>query len=69
LEKQVRKSLECYKQTLVVNSVVNSEDQNGGRNADRKACAHGVSDVNKDSISNYSRGHSCYILANSFSTF
>jgi hypothetical protein len=48
LELQARENLECCKQSLVGDSGGNSEDEN----ADRKHCAHEVSDRNKDSIGN-----------------
>jgi hypothetical protein len=46
-----------------------SEDQITDRNGDSKDGAHEASEVNKDSIGNWTRGHSCYILAQNLSTF
>jgi hypothetical protein len=36
---------------------------------DCKGCLHKVSDGNKNSAGSWTREHSCYILANNFSTF
>jgi hypothetical protein len=46
-----------------------SENQNGDRNVDSKNSAREISDGDKNSIGNWTRGHSCYILAKNLSTF
>jgi hypothetical protein len=65
VEKQDRKSLGCYKQRLRGDSVGSSEDQNADRNADSKDCAHKVSGRSLDSVGNWTRACSCYILVKS----
>jgi hypothetical protein len=51
------------------NSGLSSGNQNADRNVASTSQANGVSDVNKDSIGNWTSGHSCHILAMNLSTF
>jgi hypothetical protein len=46
-----------------------SEDRNDDRNTDSEECVQKVSGGNKDSIKNWTRGHSHYIVAKSLATF
>jgi hypothetical protein len=66
LEMLVRETLECYKQSSIIDSSGSSEDQNANRDADRKDHAYEVSNGNKDYIGNWIRDHSHYILAMNF---
>jgi hypothetical protein len=59
LEKQARKSLECWKKNLMDNYCGRSGDQN----ADSERQTHEDSGGNEDSIRNWTIGHSCYIVA------
>jgi hypothetical protein len=56
LEKQTRENFTCYKQSLMKNSAKRSEDQSAHRNVDSKGQAHDISDGNKDSTVNWTRG-------------
>jgi hypothetical protein len=46
-----------------------SENQNAGRNMDRKDCAHKVLGGNEDSVGSWTRGHAYYIVAKNLSIF
>lgn len=46
-----------------------SSDKNADRIVDSENWAHEVSERNEDSPRNWSRGHLCYILANSSAIF
>lgn len=50
-------------------SGVSLEDKNADRNAESEDCAHEISEGNEDSVWNWSRGNSCYILPKSLSIF
>ena len=63
LEMQDGEASECCKQSLMGNSGGSSKNQNVGRNADCRDYAHELSEGNRDSTGNQTRGHSCYILA------
>jgi hypothetical protein len=69
LEKKTRVSLGCCKQSLMGNSHGRSEDQNDCRNVDSESQTHKVLYGNEDSVGNWTRGHSCYILTKNLSTF
>jgi hypothetical protein len=69
LEKWARESLGCSKQSLMSNSGAGLADQSASRNVNSKGCAYMFSGGNKDSIGNWTRGHSCYIIAKNLSTF
>jgi hypothetical protein len=56
-------------QSLLGDSGGSSEDQNAGENANNKDCVHEISDGNKDSICNWTSGHSCYIVEKNLSIF
>lgn len=43
--------------------------KNAKRNADCGGPVHDISDVNKDSIGNWVRGHSSYVLASNLAIF
>lgn len=45
-----------------------SEDQIADRNMDSKDSTQEVSEENEDSIGNWTRGHSCYILTKNLTT-
>jgi hypothetical protein len=68
LVKQDRESLQCCKQSLMSNSGGSSEDDNVDRNEDTEGQAHEISNYNMNFILNWTRGHSCYILAKNLST-
>jgi hypothetical protein len=65
----IRQALQCYKHSLMGNSVGNSEEQNADRNMDNKDSAHEVSDGNQDSIRNWTGDRVCYTVAKHVSTF
>jgi hypothetical protein len=52
MEKQARKGLECYKQSLMGDSGRRSKDQNDNRNENIKDCAHEASGGKEDSLGN-----------------
>jgi hypothetical protein len=61
------KKKEFCKWSLVEDSGGNSEDQNSNRHVDTEDCAHEVSNKNEDSIGNWAKSHSCYMLTKSLS--
>lgn len=63
MERQAGEALECCKQNLMDNDGESLTDQNDDRNENTKDYTHEVSDGNDESIENWTRGHSCYILA------
>jgi hypothetical protein len=69
LEMCARKSLVNCRQIQMGDSGGKSEDQNAIRNLDKKDCVHKDSGGNEDSVANWTRGHSRYILAKNLSTF
>jgi hypothetical protein len=64
LEKQTRKSLECYKWSLVGGSEEVSENQNADRNAESKRCTDETSGRNEDSMGKWTKDHCCNTIRN-----
>jgi hypothetical protein len=67
-KEKVRENLECYQQSLTDDSSGSSEGQNANRNVDKKS-VHEVSYGKEDSIGNWPRGNSCFILEKNWFTF
>jgi hypothetical protein len=57
-EMQTREALECCKPNLMVDFGSSSEHQNVKRNEDIRDVTHEISDRNKDTVGNWTRGHS-----------
>jgi hypothetical protein len=55
---QTREALECCKPNLMVDFGSSSEHQNVKRNEDIRDVTHEISDRNKDTVGNWTRGHS-----------
>lgn len=58
----------CFKQSLL-SKPGSSEEENNGRNVFSEACALEVSEENKDSTGNWTRGCLCYVLAKNLAMF
>lgn len=69
LELQTRKALGCCKQSLVDCSGGYLEDEYTNRNVDSGGPGDAVSEGNKNSTGNWTRGHSHYILSNHLAAF